>query len=74
MRQSRPQMVSGPDTHGLDGAEQARADRLVAELEAEVNGATSEEPGVSALLDEERFPSLAPWILAERPSRRSSPR
>jgi hypothetical protein len=48
-------MVSLPDLHGLNAADQALANHLVAELEAEVSEATLDDSGVSALLDEKRF-------------------
>jgi SAM-dependent methyltransferase len=55
-------MMSVPDPHGLNAPEQALADHLVAELEADVNDLALDHPGGSALLDERRFPSLSPWM------------
>lgn len=56
------QLRSVPDPQGLDAAEQLLADLLIAKLEGEVAHMTREQPGVSALLDEQRFPSFSPWM------------
>lgn len=55
-------LASVPDPHGLNAADQALADQLIAEMEAEVNEAPLDEPGVSALLDEKRFPGFSAWM------------
>lgn len=67
---ARPLRVDGPpismvtiaDHEALAVHEQLIADALIAELEAQARRALRGGTGSSALLDEERYPSMAQWL------------